>query len=266
MRSGELLHNDGIINYHIDGHGTPVVFIHGFTLDHKMWHPQIEAFTQVNTIITYDARGFGESTTPTGPYGHAEDLNALLEHLEISQAHIVGLSMGGRVATNFALNHPNKVLSLTLMDAALDGYQNTVNWNVLAKQQGIENARINWLNHAIFSTAKEQPDVLKNLSDIVDGYSGWHWLNDDPQTTQGAPARERLAEISAPALVIVGEKDLGYFHDIADVLANEIPGAQKVTIAGAGHMVNMEAPQKINELLAKFISAELDLPQRDIVY
>lgn len=264
--NSELQYNNGRINYQTEGNGTPIVFVHGFTLDHNMWRPQVDFFSQTHTVITYDARGFGESSTPNGPYNHTDDLAVLLDHLSIEQAHVVGLSMGGRAAANLALEHPESVLSLTLMDAALDGYQNTVDWDVHAKEQGLENAKINWLNHPIFSSAKANSSVLEELTNIVSDYSGWHWLNDDPQTKPQIPALQKLAELKTPTLVVVGEKDLDYFHDIADVLASEIPDAQKVTIDGAGHMVNMEAPKKINKLVAEFIGAGLDLPQPNIVY
>lgn len=268
MHSGELLFNDGRIAYQLGGDSddAPIVFIHGFALDHNMWRPQVDAFTKGHSVITYDARGFGQSTPPKGPYNRTEDLTALLEHLCLGPAHIVGLSMGGRTATNYALDHPENVLSLTLMDAALDGYQNTVDWDVRAKQEGLEVAKENWLSHPIFSSAKTQPDVMENLKQIVASYSGWHWLNDDPHVDPDTTARARLAEISAPTLVVVGANDLDYFHNIAEVLAGEIPGAQKVTIPSAGHMVNMEAPQKINQILAQFISSELDLPSQHSVY
>lgn len=268
MQKGELLFNDGRIAYQLSGDigATPIVFIHGFALDHNIWQPQVDAFAKDYAVLTYDARGFGQSTLPTGPYNRTDDLTALLEHLDVGPAHIVGLSMGGRTATNYALDHSENVLSLTLMDAALDGYQNTVNWDVGAKQEGLDIAKDNWLGHPIFSLAKTQPEVLASLRQIVADYSGWHWFNDDPHVDPDILSRERLAEITTPTLVVVGENDLDYFRNIAEVLASEIPGAQKVIIPSAGHMVNMEASHKINQLLGHFIGSELDLPGQRSVY
>lgn len=254
MSSGTLPLNNGQIYYEVAGLGEPIIFVHGFTLDHTMWHPQVEFFNKNYQVITYDVRGFGKSSLPDGPYDHADDLHALLDHLNIEQAHIVGLSMGGRIATNFALAYPNAVKSLVLMDSALDGYKSEVDWSVHAKEQGLERAKENWLNHELFTVAQRQPEVVAALRSTVESYSGWHWLHHDPQSPANTHARDHLHEITKPTLIVVGEGDLTYFHNIANVLAAGIPGAQKVIVSNAGHMVNMEAPDKTNDLLADFIA------------
>lgn len=254
MSSSTLGFNNGQIYYEVVGSGEPIVFVHGFTLDHTMWQPQVEFFSKDYQIVTYDARGFGKSSLPEGPYDHAADLRALLKHLGIAQVHLVGLSMGGRIATNFTLAYPNAVKSLTLMDSALDGYKSEVDWNVHAKEQGVEKAKENWLNHELFTVTQKRPEVAAALRVIVESYSGWHWLHHDPQNHTNTHARDHLHEITKPTLVVAGEGDLIYFHNIANVLAAGIPSAQKVIVPNAGHMVNMEAPDEINNLLADFIA------------
>lgn len=251
MTNNILIHNNGRIYYEVAGSGEAIVLIHGFSLDHRMWQPQTEFFSKNHQVITYDVRGFGKSSLPKHPYNHAADLRALLDHLNIQRAHLVGLSMGGRIATNVAITYPDMVKTLVLMDAALEGYPSEVDWDVHAKEEGLENAKKNWLSHELFSTSS--PKVIAALSLIVKDYSGWHWLHNDIQEPAAIPARERLKEISKPTLIIVGEKDLSYFHNIAQVLATGIPGAQKVIVPDVGHMVNMEAPERVNKLLADFI-------------
>jgi 3-oxoadipate enol-lactonase len=254
MTSGMMAHNKGHIYYEVTGRGEPIVFVHGFTLDHTMWQPQV-GFNENYQVVTYDARGFGKSSLPEGAYNHTDDLHALLGNLAIQQAHIVGLSMGGRIATNFALAHPEMVTSLTLMDAALDGHQSDIDWHVHAKAHGLEKAKENWLNHELFSVTQQRPEVVSALRTMVSNYSGWHWLHDDPQVSAKIPARDRLHEIAVPTLVMIGEGDLPDFHTVADTLASSIPGAQKAVIPNAGHMINMEAPDTVNDLLADFIAA-----------
>jgi 3-oxoadipate enol-lactonase len=248
-----MTHNDGQIYYETAGKGESIVFVHGFTLDRTMWQPQVEFFSKNYRAITYDARGFGESSLPTGSYHHAADLQVLLKHLGVEHAHIVGLSMGGRIATNFTLAYPEMVKSLTLMDAALDGYKSEVDWNVHAQEEGLERAKKNWLDHELFTVTQKQPRVVNALRKIVGNYSGWHWLNHDPQTSVGTHAHSRLHEIAKPTLILVGEGDLPYFHNISNVLASDIPNVQKEVIANVGHMVNMEAPEEVNALVADFI-------------
>jgi|GEM_PF-7008155 len=124
MTNGVLAYNNGHLYYETvgSGAGDPIVFVHGFTLDRRMWQPQVGHFSKNHQVVTYDARGFGKSSLPGESYSHTTDLHALFNHVGIQQAHVVGLSMGGRIATNFTLAYPNLVKSLTLMDAALDGY------------------------------------------------------------------------------------------------------------------------------------------------
>lgn len=256
MQNGTFAYNNGQIYYEVHGMGEPVVFVHGFTLDHTMWQPQVAFFSKTHKVITYDCRGFGRSSTPNRPYNHADDLRALLQHLNIQQAHIVGLSLGGRNAINFTLAHPHVVQSLTLMDSALDGYASEVDWNVHAKEQGLEEAKQNWLNHEIFSVTQKNSAVVSELRNTVKNYSGWHWLHQDLQYPAKTDAREHLHEITCPTLIIVGEGDLSYFHNIARVLAICISHAQKVIVPDAGHMVNMEAPDTVNLLLANFLAQQ----------
>lgn len=250
-----LAHNNGQIYYEVAGSGEPIVFIHGFTLDHRMWQPQVDFFSKNYQVVTYNARGFGKSSVPTHYYSHDDDLHALLQHLNISSAHIVGLSMGGRIAINFALAYPDAVRTLTLMDSALDGYASTVDWNVHAKEVGIEGAKENWLNHEVFAGTREKPDVVAKLRPIIADYSGWHWVHEDMQDPADTNARTRLDEVKIPTLIMVGEKDLAYFHDIAKVLNAGIEGSHSMVVPNVGHMVNMEAPvvcnAKISELLLK---------------
>lgn len=249
-----LTFNDDQIYYEVVGSGEPIVFIHGFTLDHTMWKPQVDYLSGKYQVITYDLRGFGKSSLPNGPYSHAADLHALFKQLNITKAHIVGLSLGGRIATNFTLDYPEKVKSLTLFDAAIDGYKSEVDWNVYAKEQGIEKAKANWLDHEIFAATQSKPEVVTALEHIVAQYSGWHWLHRDLHEQSVVCARDRLHEIAKPTLIVVGQNDLPYFHNIANVLAAGIPGARKVIVPKVGHMVNMEAPQEINSMIADFIT------------
>jgi pimeloyl-ACP methyl ester carboxylesterase len=106
MKSATLLLNNGQIYYETIGSGEPIIFIHGFTLSHIMWRPQVAFFNKDYRVITYDARGFGRSSLPDKPYDHAADLYALLNHLDIKQAHIAGLSMAGVSPLTLRLHTP----------------------------------------------------------------------------------------------------------------------------------------------------------------
>jgi pimeloyl-ACP methyl ester carboxylesterase len=98
------------------------------------------------------------------------------------------------------------------------------------------------------------PRVAEQLTSIVNDYSGWHWLESDPGRSLNPPAIDRLQEISAPTLVMVGQLDTPDFHDIASTIADRIPRARKVVIPGVGHMANLEAPTRFDDLVAAFLA------------
>jgi 3-oxoadipate enol-lactonase len=253
-------YDGGRLCYSIAGSGEPVVLIHGMGLDASMWDSQVPALAGEFRVIRYDVRGFGGSTLPDGPYCHSDDLLQLLEFLDAPCAHVIGLSMGGRIALRFALAHPNAVRSLTLIDSALDGFAWSRRWrdqmNTIvhaARQGGIEEARRLWLAHELFAPARRDPELAAALAFMVERYSGWHWANTDPIRRSGPPSIERLPSMTARTLVMVGELDLADFREIARRLCAGIPRATQCEIAGAGHMSNMEAPAIVNEHLLEHL-------------
>jgi 3-oxoadipate enol-lactonase len=251
------------LRYCTAGTGDPVVLIHGLGLDASMWDAQWTALRRDFRAIRYDVRGFGGSTVPTGPYSHSDDLLGLLDFLGARPAHIVGLSMGGRLALRFALDQPNAVKSLTLIDSALEGHSWSDEWRQsmraieeAAAQGGAGAARQRWLAHGLFAPAQRDPGLAAALAAMVEGFSGWHWAHADPVLRSVSPASKTLAAITCPTLVLVGELDLPDFRAIAERLAVEIPHADLHILPGVGHMANMEAPDTVNELLLAHLRAD----------
>jgi 3-oxoadipate enol-lactonase len=250
----------GRLRYSTAGAGEPVVLIHGLGLDLSMWDPQWPVLQREFRAIRYDVRGFGGSTLPQGPYSHSDDLLDLLDFLDARPAHVVGLSMGGQLALRFALEHPAATRSLTLIDAALHGFRWSNAWTrkmgeivSTARNGDVHAAKQLWLTHELFAPTQRDPQLATALAAMVERYSAWHWHNDDPVRRPKAPTIKALAAVSPPVLVIVGELDLPDFTAIAKQLAAEIPRATLRTIAGAGHMANMEAPAVVNALLREHL-------------
>jgi 3-oxoadipate enol-lactonase len=252
--------------YEVSGAGHPLVLIHGFTLDTRMWADQVRAFAPAYRVVRYDLRGFGKSALPGGePYTHHDDLYALLEHLGISQAHILGQSLGGAIAVDFALAYPDATSSLILVDVSgLDGFMwpdELSRWfasiNGAARSGDLSLAKQRWLDTGWFTPARANPEVVGRLEQIVTDYSGWHFVHDNPTRNLTPPANERLAEIRVPTLVILGELDLPFYnHPLADRLEQGISNAQKVIMAGVGHMSNMEDPDRFNQIVLSFLAAQ----------
>jgi len=248
--------------YQAAGAGPAVVLVHGFGLDMRMWDPQFRRLAARFRVVRYDCRGFGAS----GPfdravgYTHAGDLLALLDHLGIGRAVLAGLSFGGRVVTQAALAAPGRVAGLALLDSVLDG----VPWDSeseaasdlavrQAREHGLLAGRAAWLAHPLFAAAREQPRLAAELAAMVAGYPGQHWTGGDPHEPAGQPVLGALETLAMPVLVLAGERDVPCFRAMSAVLARRIPAATYRPIPGAGHMINMEQPDLVSDLLAGFI-------------
>jgi 3-oxoadipate enol-lactonase len=256
--------NNTHLYYESAGAGEPVVLIHGFTLDTRMWDDQFLPLARRFRVIRYDLRGFGRSGLPTDePYSHVDDLAGLLDHLQIESAQLVGLSKGGAVALDFALTHPGRVRRLALIDPVLGGFawskqsdaENGLVWQEAARG-GIPAAKSAWLAHPLFISAHRQPAVAARLAQIIQDYSGWHFVNGNPETGITPPAAARLHELKMPVLVLVGDEDRPDFLLIAEQIGREVAPARTLVLAGVGHMANMEAPEAVTEALLAFLSGQ----------
>jgi len=116
---------------------------------------------------------------------------------------------------------------------------------------GVLAGREAWLAHPLFAAARERPDLAAALAAMVAGYPGQHWLGQDPHRRTRPPI-EVLEGIAGPALVAVGQRDVPGFREMSAVLARRIPGAAYHGVADAGHMINMEQPAAVNDLLIGF--------------
>jgi 3-oxoadipate enol-lactonase len=258
ITEGFLDVENGRLYYQVAGAGDPIVFLHGFALDHRVWEGEFERFARDHTVVRCDLRGFGRSTLPVAPFTPTDDLHALLTHLGFERAQLIGLSMGGGIAIDFALTHPQAVRSLVLVDAIVSGFKWQENGAVMASawaaaKRGVEAARAAWLANPLFAPSLRLPEVATRLRAMVGDYSGWHFVNDSPQRPLQPPAWERLATITAPTLVIVGALDLADFRTVAHRLAHDIPAAELHVLEGVGHLSNMEAPARFQDIVAPFL-------------
>jgi 3-oxoadipate enol-lactonase len=250
--------------YEIAGAGLALVFVHGFSLDARMWDDQYAAFAQRYRVLRYDARGFGRSSVPGAErYSHADDLRALLEYLGIGHAALIGFSLGGGIAISFALTYPAAVDALIVAGSLLPGRRLSAElgasfgaiWSA-GRALGVTAARARWLQHELFVPIRSRPELDARFTQMVSDYSGWEWTNKDPQHKPEPPPAQRLGEIRARMLAIVGERDLPDFHAIAGLIQRDVPGARRVLLPGVGHVVNMEAPEQFNQLVIDFLAAK----------
>ena len=235
-----------------------LLLVHGFTLDRHLWDDVVPALATESRVLCPDLRGFGDSPPPVEgvPYTHADDLAALLDERGIDDVIVVGLSMGGWVATEFTLTYPDRVRGLVLVDAVVRNHPFPYGWNKhigavywAGRQHGYDAAMALWLGDEIFAFERSVPALAARLPALVSGYGGFHLLHDDPHPAMDPPALERLSEIDVPTLVMVGEHDLPDFHAMAATLSANVPGAVHHVLANAGHLAHLAAPDEFVRLL-----------------
>jgi 3-oxoadipate enol-lactonase len=246
--------------YKLVGTGPTLVLLHGFSFDTTLWDGQIDSFSAKFRVLRYDLRGFGRSKSSNVPYSHAGDLKALLDHLKIVRAHLVGLSLGGGASINFALMFPGIAQTLILVAPSLGGFRWSSNvgaaqssMQAKIREKGLEAAREIWMRQTIFRHAMNNKVVAGKLRQMVGSYSGWHWMHSDLGKPMTPPAIERLSEIRTPTLVLVGDADAADQLQIADTLERGITGARKIVYPGVGHLINMEEPELFNTAVLKFL-------------
>ncbi len=247
--------------YEVMGEGHPVVLIHGGLLDCRMWEGQFNKFASRYKVIRYDIRGYGKSAPAKGRYSHGKDLNELLKFLQVEKAHIIGLSLGGTVAIDLALDHPEKVASLILTSAAPVGFRSQDDELTKKTLAIYEAARTNrhdeavklWLEHPVFKTVnlRFKPKINRM---IIDNLPSWILPQDNNIIWSAPPAVERLSAIKASTLIIVGDKDVPDIIKAADMLESQIGVAIKMVITGAGHHINIEKPRQFNHIVLDFLS------------
>jgi pimeloyl-ACP methyl ester carboxylesterase len=249
-----------VLYYEACGEGEAVVLIHGGNLDRRMWDDQFQLFARDFRVIRYDVRGFGKTEAPTRPFSCVKDLRSLLEGLKVPRAHLVGLSLGGRIAIDFAVAHPEKVKSIVAVGPGLSGFEWPPEsekrfWELarLARDEGPQKAVEGWLKDPYMAPAMENPALAKRIRRLaLDNTASW-LANPMLERPLNPPAIKRLGEVLAPTLLVVGDRDVPEIQAIVKILEKGIPHAKKVVIAGAGHMVNMEKPDEFNRAVLGFL-------------
>jgi pimeloyl-ACP methyl ester carboxylesterase len=252
----------GRLFYRREGRGEPLLLVHGFGLDHRVWAPQWPAFAADFDVISVDLRGFGRSSLPgAAPYAHHADLRALLDALGVERAHLIGHSLGGGIAASFAVAYPQRTGRVVLSAPLLRGYAGLGALMALLKRvwqiaasDGLDAARAAWLGADLFAPSLATPGGAALLPPVMADYSGWHWQHRDPETGLEPPLAERLHELLAPALILVGTRDLPDFVQMGEALAAQAPNARLQLLPDLGHGPSVEHPDLFNALTLGFLN------------
>jgi pimeloyl-ACP methyl ester carboxylesterase len=269
LETGFIETNGTHLYYEKIGTGRPLVLLHGGYMDRRLWDDQFVSFSEQYQVIRYDLRGFGKSALPQRLYSDRQDLYELLRSLGIQKACLLGLSIGGMISVDFALEWPDMVEALILVGTPLFGYPSTLLFSEQqlreekelmapfesAKQEGNISALVDAIMahptqapHLPDSTARQRQ--RENLSE-----SSFAWLlNPAPKEELTPPAYEQLTDIHIPTLIIVGANDHVQYHKGADTYEQDIPSARRVTIPEAYHLPNMEKPEEFNQIVLEFLN------------
>src|SRR5919112_3701164 len=262
MRSGIAEVNGARIAYDVAGSGPPVLLLHAGIGDRRMWDAQVPAFTEHFTVIRFDARGFGETRKPDAPFAPYADAIALLDHLNISRAHVVGVSMGSQTAIEAAIAAPERVSALVAVAARTGTPVSSTlraGWdrvNELYEAGDIAGAVEYELRMWVDGPDRGPDAVDPEMRERVREMNAALFTRDDEAGDElplDPPAAERLAEISAPTLIVYGDKDVHDVRQAAGPLASTIPGAQLAVIPDAAHLPQMERPEIFNEIVLGFL-------------
>jgi 3-oxoadipate enol-lactonase len=246
------------IAYDVRGSGPTVVLLHGGILDRRMWDHEADAWSSRFRIVRYDLRGHGRSADVGASFSASDDLAAVLDAVGAARAHLVGLSKGGSVALDFALTHPQRVDRLVLAGAFPSGAQVTerlpgLDSLIAATRRGdVDRAASLVADMPAFVAPTERARWVRG---IVTSNARIFRQSPTAERQLSPPAMARLGEVRAPTLVIVGDADARDIVIAADSLAAGIRGAQRATVPGAGHLVNVWKPRLFSEFVRRFLGS-----------
>ena len=262
----EIAVDNALIRGEAAGFGVPVVFLHAGVADRRMWAEQMRPLAAEGYhVVAYDRRGFGQTETADEPFSHVVDLEAVLDRLGLNAVILVGCSMGGALAIDFALEHPGRVVALVLVSTALSGDDREVPDEVAEIEEQIDYAaesgnvtRVNRLEARLWLDGPTSPEgrvsgPLRELFFDMNRIA----LEHPPLTHEDRPdpAMDHLRLIAAPVLLVAGALDgddtLERHEDLADVL----PEAFAVVIEDAAHLPSLEQPEAFNDVLLEFLDA-----------
>ena len=263
---------DGVALYYEEtGSGDPVLFIHEFAGDHRSWEPQIRFFAQRYRCIAYDARGYPPSDVPEDPPAYSQDLAvadalALLDHLEIERAHVVGLSMGAFAALHLGLRHPERTTSLVVAACGYGAHPEAraafreesgaiarafeaEGASGIAPKYGSGPARVQFMNKDRAGWQR----FIEMLSEHSTVGSALTMLGVQRERPSLYDLMDDLRALNVPTLLMVGDEDTGCLE--ANLMLKEtIPSAGLWILPRTGHTLNLEEPARFNRFIADFLA------------
>ncbi|KUF13638.1 alpha/beta fold hydrolase [Streptomyces silvensis] len=255
---------DGPLAYRDSGWGAPLVLLHGGFVDHRMWDEQIAHFSRNFRVIAPDVRGHGWSSNASVPFRQTDDLAALLRHLDVGPAVLVGLSMGAGIAVDTALEHPALVRALVVSGAGTSEPEFDDPWVKAIQAEwaraaaagdaaGFAAAHLLFVAgpHRTFDDVDQ--DVIVRVRDMVTHTLSKHTGDEPPSILPVTDTWARAAELDVPVLALSGAVDSDDCKGMAARLADSVADGRTVTVENCAHYPNMERPDAFNDALQGFL-------------
>lgn len=249
---------------------TSLLFLHAGIGDSRMWEPQADYFAQQYRVVRYDARGYGKTNSEDVEFSPRADAIAVLDHLGIDKAVIIGCSLGGLTAVDTAIEYSDRVQALVPVCAGLSGFNfqpdesdmNSATGQLFMQMDAAESSkddeRLTDLEIHLWADGGEQPEgrapahVREKMREMI-RHAQQRAQPEGSVIPLQPPAVSRLGEIQTPTLIIVGEMDTRAVLLMADAMVQGIPHAQKMVFKNTAHVPSMEWPDLFNQTLADFL-------------
>jgi pimeloyl-ACP methyl ester carboxylesterase len=255
---GEVDVGDGIVPIAMAGEGPPLIMLHGWTLDRRMWQPQIDALAQHFLLVMPDRRGFGQSSAPPNLAREADDVERIADFLGFGRYALLGLSQGAGIALDCAHKHGWRINSLIASGAPLpalverDEVIDLDQYEAWARDGDMAAMRADWSRHELMRHDNAATAAL--VDQMLADYDGRDLLA--PSGLPGVP-RDALTHLPMPLLAMTGASDTPWRRDCAQALADLAPRGRHALIDGAGHMANLDNPEGFNHIVVGFLRTSL---------
>jgi pimeloyl-ACP methyl ester carboxylesterase len=232
---------------------TERVLVHAGIADSRMYRQQLETLAPARAV---DLPGFGTEPLESDTVDYRQFVR---DRLPAEPATLVGTSLGGAIALELALESPERVAALVLVGPGLDGHEwsDEVRTSWQEEEEAFERGDLDAAveaNLRVWLPDDVEPEVRALVADMQRQAFELQTEHDDLRTKRlEPPASTRLAEVAVPTLVVTGDEDVRDIHEIAEKLVTEIPGAERATIAGAGHLPSLERPDEFDAVVLAFL-------------
>lgn len=255
------------LHYDAAGRGHPLILLHAGVADRRMWDEPFAALASYYRVVRYDTRGYGGSVSEDVEFSNRQDLADLLTHLEIAQAHLLGVSRGGQIAMDFTLERPAMVSALVIVSAGPGGFE-SADPAPQAETGAFDEMEAAWkakdldrladLEVRFWVDGPGQPEdrvsqrIRQRVREMILQNYRAHTVDGKPQPL-APPAAGRLAEIAVPTLIVTGDLDTSHIRAAADFMAEHIRGSRKVVLPGTAHMLSLEQPETFTRIVLDFL-------------